>query len=208
MSEQTPVDSGAEAPPVRTPGERLSTAADKIVHEAQTRLDKATAVAGDAFERLSDEAEDVRERAGQSAENVVDDLRGIGSRLAAALQAAASTPEAENLKGDIREGAQRLVNELQAVIKASPIGKMGGRSDTAAEGGGTDAPAVEGVADVPSAPSTQRMATTVRTELANALRGLNRALDRLAGQLQPPAAVVDVSAQPAPSGASDDAPTA
>lgn len=210
MDDQTPVASDEGAAPTPTPGQRLASAADEILHDAHTMFDKAAGAAEGAFDRIEEGASTARERVGQSAENVVDELRGIGSRLAAALQAAASTPEAENLKGDIREGAQRLVNELQAVIKASPIGKMGRGSDAVADGAPAEGPAAEGVAAAPSVPPAQRVASTVRTEFANALRSLNRALDRLAGQLERPTEVVDASASSSsvPGAQGNDAPTA
>lgn len=198
MSETPPTGGEAATTPPPTPSERLSGAADEILHDAQRLLDKAGEAADAAIDRLDDASDAARERATQAAESVIDELRGIGSRLAAALQAAASTPEAEGLKNDIREGAQRLVSELQTAIKASPIAKIGGRGDAPATDAAADAPDVAAASG--PAPS-QRVASTVRTELANALRGLNRALDKLAGQLAPDAAA-STAAKP------DDAPPA
>lgn len=203
MDQQPPISTDPAAPEAPSPAQRIAGAADDIKHEAQALYAKAATAAEQAIDRLDDAASDVREQATQAGENVIDELRGIGSRLAAALQAAAATPEAESLKGDIREGAQRLVNELQAAIKASPIGRMGGRPDAADDAA---APSPATAADPAVTPPVQRVAATVRTELASALRSLNRALDRLAGQLAPSEAVVD--AAPAPDPSSTDAPSA
>lgn len=203
MDQQPPISTDPAAPEAPSPAQRVAGAADDIKHEAQALYAKAATAAEQAIDRLDDATSDVREQATQAGENVIDELRGIGSRLAAALQAAAATPEAESLKGDIREGAQRLVNELQAAIKASPIGRMGGRPDAADDAA---APSAATAADPAVTPPVQRVAATVRTELASALRSLNRALDRLAGQLAPSEAVVD--AAPAPEPSSTDAPSA
>lgn len=207
MDEPTPVAGDAGATPHPTPGQRMAAAADDVKHEAQDLYGQAVSSAEHVIDRLDEATTEARERAVQAGEGLVDDLRGLGSRLAAALQAAATTPEAEGLKTDIREGAQRLVNELQSAIKASPIGKMSGRPDAAAVADAASAEA-QAVAAAPSDPPVQRMAATVRTEVANALRSLNRALDRLAGQLEPTAQVVDSTAAPAADAPSGDAPGA
>lgn len=206
MDQQPPISTDPAAPEAPSPAQRFAGAADDIKHEAQALYAKAATAAEQAIDRLDDATSDVREQATQAGENVIDELRGIGSRLAAALQAAAATPEAESLKGDIREGAQRLVNELQAAIKASPIGRMGGRQDAADDAAAPSAATAATAADPAVTPPVQRVAATVRTELASALRSLNRALDRLAGQLAPSEAVVD--AAPAPDPSSTDAPSA
>ncbi|MEO8082626.1 MAG: hypothetical protein ABI780_02275, partial [Ardenticatenales bacterium] len=203
MDQAPPTSNESGAPVTPSATERLSAAADDVKRDAQSMYAAAATAAEQVADRLDAAAGDAREHVSQTGENVIDELRGIGSRLAAALQAAASTPEAAGLKSDLREGAQRLVNELQSAIKASPIGKIGGRTD----GGDGAAPAGDSaaaVADLPSTPSAHRVASTVRAELASALRGLNRALDRLAGQLEPGApAAVDAAAE----STSTDAPT-
>ncbi len=113
---------------------------------------------------------------------LTSELRRLGERLAGAIRAAAGTPEAEALKGEVGDGMRKLRGELDGVLRR-------GRGDNVAEEAGaaessSSAPASEGSEDADSGPTrAARVQDTVRNELASALRSLNGALDKLAGSL-------------------------
>jgi len=91
---------------------------------------------------------------------VTEELRLMGKRLAAALIAATQTSEAEALKGDLRQGMSDLRVEIDQALSRPQVQSLRGKAQ---------APVV----------------TQIRHELANALRVLNRAIDRAAESLTP-----------------------
>jgi hypothetical protein len=52
--------------------------------------------------------------------SLVGDLKSMGEKLAAALRAAAGTPEAESVKVDMREGLEALQNEIDRALQRVP----------------------------------------------------------------------------------------
>jgi hypothetical protein len=89
------------------------------------------------------------------------ELRRLGELIARALRAATGTTEAEELKSELREGMEALRREVDSTLESSKdaTGKM-------RESGG---PAAD----------------KVRVEVADALRALNRALDKMAAGVEP-----------------------
>jgi hypothetical protein len=92
---------------------------------------------------------------------ILAEFQELGQRLAAALRAATETPEADALKSDVREGMQQLRHDIDSALANAPVPGRG---------------------RVPEAGNAVR---TMRNELAGALRGLNRTLERMAGALEP-----------------------
>jgi hypothetical protein len=149
--------------------------------------------AQEAVEEAAETVQDVAEENGEEAQDssVVDEFRGVGLHLAAALRAAASTPEAETFKSDLCRGMGDLRGELDEALASDRVPDVRGKASDVRDKA-TDvrddvrekAPAVDG--------------DRLRMELAGALRVLNRALDHLAGSLAPaPSDVVDATAAPA-----------
>lgn len=111
------------------------------------------------------------------------DLRELGLRFTAALKAAASTPEAQELRGEIRDGLSQMRDELDSALGSLRSGakrKVEERKSSGGEAGGT-------------------LASQVRSEVAQAVRNLSAALDKMAGTMAPgasadadPNAVVEV----------------
>ena len=91
--------------------------------------------------------------------SLADELKGMGVHLAAALRAAASTQEAQELRGDLREGLRALKAEVDEALAKAPVD------------------ALREKAQRPSG-------TAVRSELAGAIRSFNKALDRLAASVE------------------------
>ena len=89
------------------------------------------------------------------------ELRRLGELIARALRAATGTNEAEELKVELREGIEALRREVDSTLESGKdaTGKM-------RESGG---PAAD----------------KVRVEVADALRALNRALDKMAAGVEP-----------------------
>jgi hypothetical protein len=93
---------------------------------------------------------------------LVEDLRQLGRLLGDTMRAAASTPEAENLKKELKEGISAMRTEIDATVETT-------RETTAR------------VSREYKPSGTGRL----RTDLAAALRALNRALDGLASTVEP-----------------------
>jgi hypothetical protein len=89
------------------------------------------------------------------------ELRRLGELIARALRAATGTQEAEDLKVELREGLDAFRREVDNTIESSKdaTGKMRESSGPAAD--------------------------KVRVEVADALRALNRALDKMAAGVEP-----------------------
>lgn len=96
--------------------------------------------------------------------SLVGDLKSMGEKLAAALRAAAGTPEAESVKGDLREGLEALQNEIDRALQRVPKPDL----QTGVQKG-TDA--------------ASSATTKLRSEAAGWIREANKALDRLANSL-------------------------
>lgn len=108
--------------------------------------------------------------------SVLLELRELGDRFAAALRAAAGTPEADALKQDLQEGLGYMRREIDR-------GLQNVRTST-------------------TRTSATPKVDAVRGELANALRAMNRALDKMADQMDRPEtgipAASDADAPPPP----------
>jgi hypothetical protein len=107
--------------------------------------------------------EDVGDESG-GASSLVGDLRSMGEKLAAALRAATGTPEAESVKGDMREGLEALQKEIDRALQRVPKPDIqtGVQKGTGAASSAT---------------------TKLRSEAAGWVREANKALDRLANSL-------------------------
>ena len=93
---------------------------------------------------------------------VADELKRLGQLLADTMRAAANTPEAENLRRELSEGAAALRNEIDETMDAT-------RQTTTR---------------VSKEYKTSGM-TRLRADLAGALRALNRAVDSVASSVEP-----------------------
>jgi hypothetical protein len=91
--------------------------------------------------------------------SVIAELRDLGERFASALRAASATPEAEALKADLNEGLRDLRGEIDRALQSAKATRQ-------------------------RAPDRSRAADQVRSELAGAMRGLNRALERAAEAME------------------------
>lgn len=105
--------------------------------------------------------------------NLVHELRTLGQHLAAALRAAATTPEAERLRSEVRDGVRALEREMR---------------ESAEESKKTTARVTAKYRET----GTQR----VRGDLAAALHALNRGLEQLATSID--VADEEASAEDAP----------
>jgi hypothetical protein len=117
---------------------------------------------------------------------ITGELRRMGERLASAIRAATGTPEAEALRGEVGDGLRKLRTELDGVLRRGKESSLAPEPDAAAEPATDTSPdeAAEPEADRgAAAPRAARVQLTVRNEIANALRSLNGALDRLAGSI-------------------------
>jgi len=92
--------------------------------------------------------------------SLADELRAMGQRLAAAARAAASTPEAHELRADLHEGLRQVKSEIDQVLAKAPVESLREKAQSPRAG-------------------------QVRAELAGAVRALNRVLDRLAATVEP-----------------------
>lgn len=119
---------------------------------------------------LTPEAEPA-EAPGAANTGVVQDLRSMGLKLAAMLKAAAGTPEAEEVRSDVRQGVEALRQEIDKALQRVPT---------------TDVQTGVHKGTEVAAGATQRL----RVEAAGWLREANRALDKLADALQGPAPAV------------------
>lgn len=100
--------------------------------------------------------------ASQALQGMASELRSFGQQLAAVLRAAAATPEAEQLSGQIRDGLSQLRDEIDTALD-------GLRTRTAERTGD----AAGGVL------------SQARGELAGALQALGRAVVRMADSVAP-----------------------
>ena len=99
----------------------------------------------------------------ESAASLPSEMKRLGELLAAAMKAAAATEEAESLRGEIREGARALRREIDSTLESTREATGRVRPVDRASGG------------------TRKL----RGELADALRVLNRVLDKAAGVVEP-----------------------
>jgi hypothetical protein len=107
--------------------------------------------------------------------SVLEEFKGLGEHLAAAMRAAATTAEAEALKGDLQEGLRDLRVEIDKALQAAkPAGRV---------------------------PASGKAGEQVRSELASALRSLNKVLERTADSIS------RVAAEDAPTQPNDAGPT-
>ena len=90
---------------------------------------------------------------------LAEELKSMGQHLAAALRAAASTQEALDLRNDLRDGLRSVRTELDDALSRAPVDALKEKAQ---------GPRV----------------ASVRNEMANAIRSLNRALDRLAASME------------------------
>jgi hypothetical protein len=101
--------------------------------------------------------------------NLVSELRTFGQLIAAALRAAASTPEAKTLKLEFKAGVSAMQSEIRDSATSSKETTQRVTSQYRETG-----------------------STRVRTDLAAALRALNATMTNLADNLEPSGEVVDV----------------
>ncbi len=94
--------------------------------------------------------------------SLIAELQTFGQLVAAALRAAATTPEAEALRNEVREGVSAMESEIRE--QAATSKETTRRVSTQYRQTGT---------------------TRVRTDLAAALRSLNKAMGNLAESLEP-----------------------
>ena len=93
--------------------------------------------------------------------SIGSELRRLGQLLSASLRAAASTNEAAELKAELKEGMEALRREMDNAMEST-------KSATAR-------------VKIEGAPTSEKL----RSELADALRAVNRALDRMAQSVEP-----------------------
>lgn len=98
----------------------------------------------------------------EDAPSLIAELQTFGQLVAAALRAAATTPEAEALRNEVREGVTAMESEIREQAAARKESTR--RASTQYRETGT---------------------VRVRTDLAAALRSLNRAMGNLAESLEP-----------------------
>jgi molybdopterin converting factor small subunit len=96
---------------------------------------------------------------------VAADLRDLGVRFAAALRAAAGTPEAQDLRGEIGEGLRQLRGELDSALEGVRSGAKRRVGEQREQRGA--------------------MSGQLRSEVAQAVRNLSAVLERLAGNVEP-----------------------
>jgi hypothetical protein len=117
---------------------------------------------------------------------ITSELRRMGERLASAIRAATGTPEAEALRGEVGDGLRKLRTELDGVLRRGKDSAAAPEPEAAPEPAADTSPD-EADASAPdrgaNAQRAARVQLTVRNEIANALRSLNGALDRLAGSI-------------------------
>ena len=141
--------------------------------------------------------------AATTAAGIAGDLRELGLQFAAALKAAASTPEARELRGEIREGLTQMRDEIDGTLENLRAGAKRKVEERRAAGGSEAemvsevAEAVEGAVEdaAPTSSREQRaakLAGQVRAELAQAVRNLSAALDKMAGTVEPGAAEPEI----------------
>ena len=107
-------------------------------------------------------AREAAEAAKARASSVAGELRELGVQFAATIRAAASTEEAQELRGEIREGLGQLRDEVDAAFS----NVRSGTKRKAGEKKGS-------------------LEVKLRSEFASAVRNLNSALERLAGSMEP-----------------------
>ena len=117
-------------------------------------------------------AEAAAEQGNRGAGAMAADLRELGLRFTAALKAAASTPEAQELRGEIRDGLSQMRDEIDSALGSLRSGAK--RKVEERKTGGTEAGG--------------NLASQVRSEVAQAVRNLSAALDKMAGTMAPGAA--------------------
>jgi hypothetical protein len=111
-------------------------------------------------------------------QDVEVELRRLGETLAAAIRAAAGTPEAERLKADVRSGAQSLRRELDEALTTSREAATRASVEYRTSG-------------------LQRL----RSDVAKALFAVNRSLENLASNLEPGAPTSPAGSEPPAPGA-------
>jgi hypothetical protein len=132
---------------------------------------------------VSEKVDEVVEAAAEATSSITNDVRALGEKLAAALRAAGSTPEADAVKHDLRDGMEALQKELSSALQKVP------KVDEVQEGVKSGGEKVSGAA--------QGAAQTMRVEVANLLRQANGALERVADALSGAAKAGDGPDQPA-----------
>ncbi len=100
--------------------------------------------------------------AASAVQNMANDLKALGQQFGAVLKAAASTPEAEQLSGQIRDGLSSLRDEIDDALS----GVRGGARKVAGDQAGN-------------------VLNRAQIELANALHLLSRGIDRVATGVTP-----------------------
>jgi hypothetical protein len=93
---------------------------------------------------------------------LADELRRLGQLLADTVKAAAGTPEAESLRRELKEGVGALRSEIDQAMESTRETTTRMSREYQASG-----------------------MTRLRSDLAAALRALNRAVDSLAGTVAP-----------------------
>ncbi len=93
--------------------------------------------------------------------SIGSELRRLGQLLSASLRAAASTQEAAELKSELKEGMDALRREMDNAVENTKSATARVKSE--------------------GAPTSEKL----RAELADALRAVNRALDRMAANVEP-----------------------
>ena len=117
---------------------------------------------GPATEAPAAEASAEATSAAKAMQGMANDLKTLGQQFAAVLKAAASTPEAEQLSAQIREGLGSLRDEI----------------DDALSGVRTSTKKVAG-------DQASNVLSRAQVELANALHLLSRGIDRVASSVGP-----------------------
>jgi|GEM_PF-1063420 hypothetical protein len=157
----------------------VSDAADDVAEDVQDIGEAVTeSVEGDEGPKAETGQEGTSEAGGEvTASSLVGELRAFGEHLAAAVRAAAETDEVGALKDDFRRGVQELRHEIDYAMDTERVSEA--KQKVVGE-------AREKASTVDS--------TTIRAELATALRMMNKALDKLADSMEPAAGkVVDVA---------------
>ncbi len=115
----------------------------------------------------------------RAAASIASDLRELGLRFTAALKAAANTPEARELRGEVREGLSQLRDEIDGTLENLRSGAKRRVEERRAASAG-EAEADGGPAEARAG----KLAEQVRVELAQAVRNLSAALDKMAGSVE------------------------
>ena len=132
----------------------------------RTETPTIDAAVGETGARSKEAAEAAKARAA----SVATELRELGVQFAAAIRAAAATEEAQEFRGEIRDGLGQLRDEVDAAftnVRSGTKRKAGERKGS--------------------------LEVKLRSEFASAVRNLNTALERLAGNMEPGGAGADAT---------------